>query len=116
MRPGVLKGAQEKWDAVFLRQRPISPTFWRPERSEGGVSTLITRRGRPVAVLVPVNDPAGRGAQASLLPMRGSGQGLWGSDIDETLTAARSEWDRQIFRVLSRRRSCCSTPIQSFSG
>jgi prevent-host-death family protein len=64
------------------------------DAAEGGVSTLITRRGRPVAVLVPVNDPAGRGAQASLLPVRGSGQGLWGSDIDDTLTAARSEWDR----------------------
>jgi nitrogen-specific signal transduction histidine kinase len=62
--------------------------------AEGGASTLITRRGRPVAVLAPVNGLAGQCGQASLLPVRGSGQGLWGPDIAETLAAARSEWDR----------------------
>jgi prevent-host-death family protein len=65
------------------------------DAAEGGASTLITRRGRPVAVLAPVNGLAGQCVQASLLPVRGSGQGLWGPDIAETLAAARSEWDRQ---------------------
>jgi prevent-host-death family protein len=64
------------------------------DAAESGASTLITRRGRPVAVLAPVNGQAGQCVQASLLPVRGSGQGLWGSNIAETLAAARSEWDR----------------------
>lgn len=64
------------------------------DAAESGVATLITRRGRPVAVLAPVNDKAGQGVQASLLPVLGSGQGLWGSAIADTLNAARDEWDR----------------------
>jgi prevent-host-death family protein len=64
------------------------------DAAEGGASTLITRRGRPVAVLAPVNGSSGRGVKASLLSLRGSGQGLWGPDVAETLSAARSEWDR----------------------
>lgn len=64
------------------------------DAAEGGVSTLITRRGRPVAVLAPAQGSAGYSPQASLLPVRGSGQGLWGHDIAETLNAVRSEWDR----------------------
>jgi prevent-host-death family protein len=64
------------------------------DAAESGVATLITRRGRPVAVLAPVNDQAGHAAQASLLPVLGSGQGLWGPGIADTLNAARGEWDR----------------------
>jgi len=40
---------------------------------EYSVATLVTRRRRPVAVLAPVNDRAGLGVQASLLPVLGSG-------------------------------------------
>jgi prevent-host-death family protein len=64
------------------------------DAAEGGAATIITRHGRPVAVLAPVNDRALGGAQASLLPVLGSGPGLWGEDSAADLAAARDEWDR----------------------
>ena len=46
--------------------------------AERGAETLISRRGRPVAVLGPLSlsRPPGRTALASLI---GSGKGLWGA-------------------------------------
>lgn len=60
-----------------------------------GRSTLITRRGRPVAALVPAESAlAGRSQQGSLLPLEGSGRGLWGSDSRRTIGKLRDEWNR----------------------
>ena len=46
--------------------------------AEHGRQTIITRHGRPVALLVPIgaSDPAQ--LQQSLLPLAGSGRGLFG--------------------------------------
>ena len=63
------------------------------DAAEKGESTIITRRGRPVAVLAPV---AGSGAgigQQPLTPWQGSGRGLWGKDSGRTVRRLRGEWN-----------------------
>jgi prevent-host-death family protein len=62
------------------------------EAAERGRSTIITRHGRPVAVVAPVEAlDAGR-RQAPLTPLAGSGRGLWGEDSTKTLRRLRAEW------------------------
>src|SRR6266576_276807 len=48
------------------------------EAAEKGMSTIITRHGRPVAALVPLEQFSARGQQKPLLPQKGTGRGLWG--------------------------------------
>lgn len=65
------------------------------EDAEGGRATIITRRGRPVAALVPLSAYRGaRGRQKPMLALEGSGRGLWGKDSRRTLRKLRDEWDR----------------------
>ena len=45
------------------------------EAAEGGKSTIITRHGRPVAVLVPIDEYRPVERQASLVSLAGSSQG-----------------------------------------
>lgn len=64
--------------------------------AESGRATLITRRGRPVAALIPMSayrEGLG-GGQQSLLPLVGSGHGLWSKNVAHTLQNLRDEWDR----------------------
>jgi antitoxin (DNA-binding transcriptional repressor) of toxin-antitoxin stability system len=66
------------------------------DAAEKGRSTIITRHGRPVAVLSPV---VGLGAvigQQPLTPWQGSGRGLWGKDTARTVGRLRGEWSRQV--------------------
>ena len=65
------------------------------DAAEDGRSTIITRHGRPVAALVPIGalDGAER-LQQSLLPVAGSGRGLWGKHSTRTLRRLRDEWSR----------------------
>lgn len=52
------------------------------EATEKGESTSITKHGRPVAALVPLNAYAAGTRQQPLTPMEGSGRGLWnGSSV-----------------------------------
>lgn len=62
--------------------------------AENGRSTVITKHGRPVAALVPMNDFTGSTRQQPLLPLKGSGSGLWGKDSARTLRDLRDEWSR----------------------
>lgn len=72
--------------------------------AQRGQRTIITRHGRPVAALVPMKALAGEDGQRSLLPLAGSGRGLWGVDMEgadregadstETLRGLRGEWAR----------------------
>lgn len=62
------------------------------EAAEKGQSTIITRHGKPVAVLAPIGEAAAQ--QQSLLPLEGSGRGLWGKDSRNTIRRLRDEWDR----------------------
>ena len=64
------------------------------EGAEGGQCTIITRRGRPVAALVPIAHLQSMDQQKSLLSLKGSGRGLWGKDSGRTLKKLREEWDR----------------------
>lgn len=64
------------------------------DAAENGEPTLITRRGRPVAVLVPIDSYTSASRQPSLLSVAGSGKGLWGDDSVLTLRGLRDEWDR----------------------
>ncbi len=64
------------------------------EAAEKGLATLITRRGRAVAALVPVNALKAATHQEPLLPARGSGKGLWGRNSKRTMGTLRGEWQR----------------------
>jgi prevent-host-death family protein len=62
--------------------------------AEKGRSTIITRHGRPIAALVPIETYDSAVPQQPLLPLAGSGRGLWGKDSTRTLRKLRDEWDR----------------------
>ena len=62
--------------------------------AESGRSTVITKHGRPVAALVPIDEFTGDNRQLPLLPLRGSGRGLWGDDSTRTIRGLRDEWSR----------------------
>ena len=63
------------------------------EAAESGKSTIITRQGRAVAVLIPIGDYQLE-RQASLVPLAGSGRGMWGKDSRRTIRRLQEEWDR----------------------
>lgn len=62
--------------------------------AQHGRRTIITRHGRPVAALVPMKALNSTDEQRSLLPLAGSGRGLWGRDSRVTLRKLRDEWSR----------------------
>jgi len=64
------------------------------DAAEQGRSTVITRHGRPVAALVPFEDYGSAVRQEPLLPVAGSGRGLWGRQSSTTLRKLRGEWSR----------------------
>lgn len=64
------------------------------DAAEEGQSTVITRHGRAVAALVPINAYETRDRQQSLLTLVGTGRGLWGRDSSAIIEALRDEWTR----------------------
>ncbi len=64
------------------------------EAAENGRSTIITRHGRPVAALMPIEAYSTALRQQPLTPLAGSGRGLWGKDSTRTLRRLRDEWGR----------------------
>jgi prevent-host-death family protein len=64
------------------------------EAAARGKTTIITRRGEPIAALVPLEAYERTRRQQSLVGLRGSGRGLWGRDSRATLRALRDEWNR----------------------
>ena len=64
------------------------------EAAERGETTVITKHGKPVAALVPIEDLKLAGKQMSLLPLEGTGRGLWGEDSARTIREMRDEWER----------------------
>ena len=64
------------------------------EAAEHGRSTIITRHGRPVAALVPVDSQGVTQHQQPLLPVAGSGRGLWGKSSARKIRELRDEWSR----------------------
>ena len=64
------------------------------EQAAAGQPTVITRHGRPIAALVPLDTYGSTGRQQSILPLAGTGPGLWGPKSATTLRALRKEWNR----------------------
>ena len=64
------------------------------EAAENGQSTLITKHGRPVAALVPIDDHVGAARQQPLTPLAGSGRAFWGRNSARTIGKLRNEWSR----------------------
>ena len=62
--------------------------------TEAGEATIITKRGRPVGALVPIGILNSVQPQQSLLPLAGSGRGLWGKSSRRTLRKLRKEWEQ----------------------
>lgn len=62
------------------------------DRAAKGETTVVTRRGRAVAVVGPVEPVPQRPRAQSLLSLRGTGKGLWGKDPAATLSRGRNEW------------------------
>lgn len=57
-----------------------------------GTPTVVTRRGRPVAAIVPVDALPARERRTRILALRGSGAGLWDDDPAQTIADMRDEW------------------------
>lgn len=64
------------------------------EAAESGHATIITRRGRPVAALVPMDAYRRNHRQQSLLPLEGSGANQRGKNVARKLGKLRDEWSR----------------------
>jgi len=62
------------------------------EDAARGRTTIITRRGRSVAALVPIDDLLGRPRQKGLIDLIGSGKGMWARS--DRLRRLRDEWSR----------------------
>jgi prevent-host-death family protein len=63
------------------------------EAAAAGHATVITRHGRAVAALVPLDDYAPP-PQQSLLSIAATGRGLWGRSSGRTIAGLRDEWSR----------------------
>ena len=65
--------------------------------AHAGLSSVITKHGKPYAAIVPLQDLALAATQArageSFLALRGTGRGLWGADVGQTVDDLRNEWD-----------------------
>lgn len=62
--------------------------------AQRGRSTVITRHGRSIAAIVPIDRASGGPRQKSLLPLAGAGKGMWGTNSRRTLRRLREEWNR----------------------
>jgi len=64
------------------------------DAAESGLSTIITRHGKAVAALVPIDAYRAVARQQPLTPIAGSGRGLWGAVGADTIDELRDEWER----------------------
>jgi prevent-host-death family protein len=64
------------------------------DAAESGQSTIITRHGKPVAALVPIDAYRAVGRQQPLTLVASSGRGLWGAISADTIGELRDEWER----------------------
>ncbi|HEX7192275.1 MAG TPA: type II toxin-antitoxin system Phd/YefM family antitoxin [Thermoanaerobaculia bacterium] len=64
------------------------------EAAQKGHSTIVTKHGRPIAAIVPIDEFAVSTRQRSLLPCKATGRGLWGKGGVRVLQDLREEWNR----------------------
>ncbi len=62
------------------------------DRAYAGEVSVIKKRGIPYAALVPLDQRMDDKSGIGLLALRGSGAGLWGDDVAQTIRALRDEW------------------------
>ena len=60
------------------------------EAAEAGLETVITRRGKPVALIGPVSMRRSK-ERVTLGALQGSGKGLWGA-VGDHVRGLRDEW------------------------
>jgi prevent-host-death family protein len=85
-----MRDVQEKGAEEARNQLPELLTA-----AENGQVTIITRRGRPVAALMPFDAyEASAPRQQPIIPLRGTGRGLWGKDSRRFIRKLRDEWNR----------------------
>lgn len=64
--------------------------------AQAGNISLVTRRGIPVFVVVPVEQWQAQNRcitpNAGILSRRGTGRGLWGLDSGKAVVSLRDEW------------------------
>ena len=63
------------------------------EAAQQGRSTIVTKHGRPIAAIVPIDEFVVKGRQRSLLPCKSTGRGLW-TKSGGALKDLREEWNR----------------------
>lgn len=63
------------------------------DQAHDGRPAIITKRGVAYAALVPLDQRIDPNVPGRLLPLRGSGSGLWDKDIVKTVSSYRDEWD-----------------------
>ena len=65
-------------------------------KANAGVASVITRHGKPYAAIVSIQDmeksTSASSVASSVLALRGTGRGLWGSSPSETIAQLREEW------------------------
>jgi prevent-host-death family protein len=61
-------------------------------KAHGGVTSIITKHGKPYAAVVPVADVRKAKQHTGLLALRGTGRGLWGESPSAAIAALRDEW------------------------
>ena len=59
-----------------------------------GRTTIITRHGRAVAAVVPVDSILPAKKQSPITSIAGTGKGLWGKDSTRSIARLRDEWSR----------------------
>ncbi|HEX5656355.1 MAG TPA: type II toxin-antitoxin system prevent-host-death family antitoxin [Polyangiales bacterium] len=62
------------------------------ERASHGQASLITKRGKPYAAIVSVEQAKAADSGAGLLALAGSGRGLWGRRSAASVARLRDEW------------------------
>lgn len=62
------------------------------DKAKNGNRTMVTKHGKPYAVIVPVEQ--GIAAKpVNILSLSGSGKGLWGKTPGDYIKSLREEWD-----------------------
>ena len=64
--------------------------------AHAGIRCIITKHGRPYAAIVPLQDVQKSTTDTELasgiLALRGTGRGLWGAHVGQTVSELRDEW------------------------
>ena len=62
------------------------------EQAHHGTATIVTKRGRPYAAIVPIAKLMEGKGRLGIQSLRGSGKGMWGRNAQDTIEKMRREW------------------------